>query len=306
MLASSDSNWPCCCMAVVVVVTASHAVAVTEQSATRMDTTSRRTRRLEYQGTRCLTAVTLWGTAASGWIAELVAHSVDGEQVGRPGGAPLDLLAQVHHVHVDGALGDVAVESPGQLEQRLSGEDPARLSGQGGEQQELTRRAVHEPFAYPHLMAADVDGQRAHPQHPALRRLRCRRRCLRPPQQGTDPRHELARAVGLGQVVVGADVEAEQQVVLGRPGGQHQHRQGAFRPQRPADLQSSIGTFLIGYTERLERLNQDLARSNEELDAFAYAAAHDLKEPLRGISNYARARDPGLARLTAGAVCPGY
>jgi chemotaxis family two-component system sensor kinase Cph1 len=53
-------------------------------------------------------------------------------------------------------------------------------------------------------------------------------------------------------------------------------------------LQSSIGTFLIGHTERLERLNQDLARSNEELDAFAYAAAHDLKEPLRGISNYAQ------------------
>lgn len=54
------------------------------------------------------------------------------------------------------------------------------------------------------------------------------------------------------------------------------------------DLRTSIGTFLVGYTERLERLNQDLARSNEELDAFAYAAAHDLKEPLRGISNYAQ------------------
>jgi two-component system, chemotaxis family, sensor kinase Cph1 len=52
-------------------------------------------------------------------------------------------------------------------------------------------------------------------------------------------------------------------------------------------LQVLVMEMVVSRAERLAQVNLDLTRSNEELDAFAYVASHDLKEPLRGIHRYA-------------------
>ncbi len=52
------------------------------------------------------------------------------------------------------------------------------------------------------------------------------------------------------------------------------------------ELRSSIIGIVLRKADELSQVNKELTRSNIELDAFAYIASHDLKEPLRGIYNY--------------------
>jgi PAS domain S-box-containing protein len=63
---------------------------------------------------------------------------------------------------------------------------------------------------------------------------------------------------------------------------------------------------LRSFAVELQARNAELARSNQELDDFAYIASHDLKEPLRGIHNCAsfmmedyadKLGEDGLAKL---------
>nr|WP_228024715.1 ATP-binding protein [cf. Phormidesmis sp. LEGE 11477] len=52
------------------------------------------------------------------------------------------------------------------------------------------------------------------------------------------------------------------------------------------ELRTAVIGLVLQKADELSQLNSELARSNVELDAFAYIASHDLKEPLRGIYNY--------------------
>lgn len=58
--------------------------------------------------------------------------------------------------------------------------------------------------------------------------------------------------------------------------------------QAARDFAWAILEHVIRKAERLRELYLDLERSYVELDAFAHTASHDLREPLRGIHNYAQ------------------
>ena len=67
-----------------------------------------------------------------------------------------------------------------------------------------------------------------------------------------------------------------------------------------AELGRAIREIAVAHARRLSALNVELSRSNVDLDAFAHAAAHDLKEPLRGIANTATF----IVEDTAGQIDP--
>lgn len=60
------------------------------------------------------------------------------------------------------------------------------------------------------------------------------------------------------------------------------HQRLSILSHRQADLEAAV----TARTQELEQLNRRLLRSNQDLEQFAYAASHDLQEPLRMVSSF--------------------
>jgi len=134
----------------------------------------------------------------------------------------------------------VALEAvtPDAVEQVGAGEDLAGPRGEAGQQVELLRGEPHRAIADSNRALIEVQLHGAAAQPAAGRRLRLLLPVRpHPPQDGLRAGHQLAEAEGLGQVVVGAELEAEHAVDLGRSSREDQQgREVAAAAQGAADL----------------------------------------------------------------------
>src|SRR5437763_434121 len=150
------------------------------------------------------------GAIGSGWV-QPVAESPDSGD----GHRRAQFLADLGHVDVNRAGVAVPAVAPHAVEDLLAGQGPPVVLGQVAEQLELLAGQVADLPVGPHLPPPEVDGGAADLDH-----LKGGGRGLRPPQDRLHPGHQLPGGERLGEVVVGAELEAEDPVDLRVPGGE--------------------------------------------------------------------------------------
>src|SRR3954468_3437252 len=165
-------------------------------------------------------------------VPEAVARAADREdQLGRLR-LLFELLAQVADVHVDGARVAVGAVAPDRAQQLLAVVQPPRLVHQALQQLELGERQPHGLGGDRHPALALVEHHVGDLQQPVVEQV-----AVGAAQDRADARPQLGEAERLGDVVVGAGLQALDGVGLGVQRGQHDHRRDvAPGAQRAGDV----------------------------------------------------------------------
>src|ERR1039458_9045163 len=206
---------------------------------TRISGTTRRS--LSWRTTR-RTARTTWMRIAAwrwrsanmrrmGRAAELIAHAANGldEIV-----AALQLLAQVADVHVDGAIEGCGFAVIEILHEGVAGEDAAGGAHQHFENIEFEGGEFDAFAVGDHFAGAGVERDAV-----AFNAVGGRRGTgLVAAQDGANAGGEFAGVEGLGQIIVGAEFQADDAVDILAAGGEHEHRDFGFEAEAAQDFEA--------------------------------------------------------------------